>query len=97
MWSSRAERCLTSVIRAGFAESGALTSPPGSTSDPRCESGRWIEIPIRPVDAEQYPVGTLFRVLPNHACAMAAQHSAYQVVRGRGVEVVDTWPRINGW
>jgi D-serine deaminase-like pyridoxal phosphate-dependent protein len=44
----------------------------------------------------QLPVGTLVRVLPNHACATAAQHMHYHVVRdGR---VVDRWERISaGW
>lgn len=51
----------------------------------------------KPVDPARYPVGTLLRVLPNHACAMAAQHSEYQVVSGHALEIVDTWPRINGW
>lgn len=42
------------------------------------------------------PVGTLVRVLPNHACATAAQHGAYQVVRGsRRIEA--RWERIRGW
>ena len=30
------------------------------------------------------PVGTLLRILPNHACATAAQHSAYQVLGTAG-------------
>ena len=42
------------------------------------------------------PVGTLVRILPNHACATAAQHACYQVVRGsRHVE--ERWERIRGW
>lgn len=50
----------------------------------------------RPLDFAAFPVGTLLRVLPNHACATAAQHDRYQVVRGDG-EVHATWPRITGW
>ena len=42
-------------------------------------------------------LGTLVRILPNHACATAAQHSAYQVVRGESDEIRATWPRIGGW
>jgi len=35
------------------------------------------------------------RILPNHACATAAQHDDYQVLReGR---VAQTWERIHGW
>lgn len=44
----------------------------------------------------QLPVGTLVRILPNHACATGAQHAAYHVVRGsRRIE--ERWERIRGW
>lgn len=42
------------------------------------------------------PVGTLLRILPNHACATAAQHGAYAVVSD-GAEVEAIWPRFGGW
>lgn len=45
----------------------------------------------------ELPVGTLLRILPNHACATGAQHSAYQVVRGTADEISAVWPRISGW
>ncbi len=41
------------------------------------------------------PVGTLLRILPNHACATAAQHERYHVL-GAG-EIERVWPRFNGW
>ncbi len=41
------------------------------------------------------PLGSVVRVLPNHACITAAAHRAYQVVEG--CAVVDTWDRVNGW
>ncbi len=41
-------------------------------------------------------VGTRVRILPNHACATAGQHSAYHVVdAGRSVQAV--WSRFAGW
>lgn len=40
------------------------------------------------------PIGTRLRVLPNHACATAAQHGSYRVTDGA---TVTTWPRVNGW
>jgi D-serine deaminase-like pyridoxal phosphate-dependent protein len=43
-----------------------------------------------------WPVGTQLRVLPNHACATAAQHSEYLLVDGSG-EVLSTAERFNGW
>lgn len=48
------------------------------------------------IDPSRFPVGTYLRVLPNHACATAAQHDRYLVVDG-GIEVVETWDRFNGW
>jgi D-serine deaminase-like pyridoxal phosphate-dependent protein len=48
-----------------------------------------------PLDFDRYPIGTLLRILPNHACATAAQHGEYQVLRaGRPAE---TWERFGGW
>ena len=41
------------------------------------------------------PYGTSLRILPNHACATAAQFGDYQVVEDG--EVVASWPRFNGW
>ncbi len=42
------------------------------------------------------PVGTRLRILPNHACATAAQHAAYHVVKGNQ-EVLARWERFSGW
>jgi D-serine deaminase-like pyridoxal phosphate-dependent protein len=50
----------------------------------------------RSVDLDRFPVGTLLRVLPNHACATAAQYPEYQVIAGEPV-VEATWPRFSGW
>lgn len=45
----------------------------------------------------RYPIGSLLRILPNHACATAAQHSHYNVVEGANPDVLARWERINGW
>jgi D-serine deaminase-like pyridoxal phosphate-dependent protein len=42
------------------------------------------------------PVGTMLRILPNHACATAAQHDRYHVVNNGSI-VSAIWPRIHGW
>lgn len=42
------------------------------------------------------PVGTLLRILPNHACATAAQHSQYQVLPAAGGPL-QVWRRFGGW
>ncbi len=49
-----------------------------------------------PAATPMLPVGTLLRILPNHACATAAQHGAYTVVAG-SADVEAQWPRFNGW
>ncbi len=49
------------------------------------------------IDFDRYPLGTLLRILPNHACATAAQHGAYRVVAGAQDVVSDTWERFSGW
>lgn len=39
------------------------------------------------------PIGTRLSILPNHACATAAQHTSYHLVNGMEA----TWPRLRGW
>lgn len=48
-------------------------------------------------DLSRYPVGTLLRILPNHACATGARHDRYHVVSGVSPVVQATWPRFSGW
>jgi len=43
----------------------------------------------------RFPIGTRLRVLPNHACATAAQHGQYVVVREGAL--LANWPRFSGW
>lgn len=43
----------------------------------------------------ELPVGTLLRILPNHACATAAQHESYRAISGKLVTAI--WPRFSGW
>ncbi|GAA2237138.1 DSD1 family PLP-dependent enzyme [Streptomyces nogalater] len=50
----------------------------------------------------ELPIGTRLRVLPNHACATAAQHHGYHVVdSGRDTSASPAieayWPRVSGW
>ena len=42
-----------------------------------------------------FPIGTKLRILPNHACATAAQFPAYQALAADGD--VTTWGRFHGW
>lgn len=43
------------------------------------------------------PVGTRLRILPNHACATAAQHQAYHVLPAEPGAPLMEWPRFGGW
>lgn len=40
-------------------------------------------------------VGSQVRVLPNHSCMTCAAYDAYDVIRDG--EIVEQWPRVNGW
>jgi|SRR6185312_13937284 len=44
----------------------------------------------------ELPIGMRLRILPNHACATAAQHDQYHLLDGQN-HVAGTWPRFRGW
>jgi D-serine deaminase-like pyridoxal phosphate-dependent protein len=46
--------------------------------------------------AQRFPLGTPLRILPNHACATAAQFDRY-IVPADGSAGFAEWPRFNGW
>jgi D-serine deaminase-like pyridoxal phosphate-dependent protein len=55
---------------------------------------------LRPGSAEtlpQIPIGTKLRILPNHACATAAQHDGYWVISSDTQAPLKHWPRFGGW
>ncbi|MBL8311381.1 MAG: DSD1 family PLP-dependent enzyme [Burkholderiales bacterium] len=47
--------------------------------------------------AGRFPVGTQLRILPNHACATAAQFAEYVAVDSASGGAVAIWPRFGGW
>ena len=49
-----------------------------------------------PAQMPDLPIGTQVRILPNHACATAAQYDAYRVL-DEANRVETTWPRFSGW
>lgn len=49
-----------------------------------------------PVDLDAFPVGSLVRVLPNHADMTAAAYESYAVVFGSD-EIQHIWDRTNRW
>jgi D-serine deaminase-like pyridoxal phosphate-dependent protein len=42
-------------------------------------------------------IGDLVRIMPNHACATAAQYDRYYVIRKGSGSVRNTWMRFGGW
>ncbi len=48
-------------------------------------------------DMPELPVGTQLRILPNHACATAAQHSHYHIIPEHANVPLMEWSRFGGW
>lgn len=42
-------------------------------------------------------VGSLVRILPNHACATSSQHRRYNVIEAGSTQVLAEWPIFRGW
>ncbi len=71
------------VLTRATQEHGALALRAGST-------GTIGTVP-------DLPVGTLVRLLPNHACATAAQHDRYHLLGEDGRSITAVWRRFGGW
>lgn len=74
---------LDGQVLAGYVLSGA-NQEHGIVSGPPAASA-----------AQRFPIGTQLRILPNHACATAAQFPEYHAVIGQEAGAV--WPRFYGW
>ncbi len=55
----------------------------------------WRDSHVDPALEQRFPVGMRLRVLPNHACATAAQFPHYDVLQADGK--AGRWPRFYGW
>lgn len=44
---------------------------------------------------ENFPIGSLVRILPNHACLTCAAHERYNVLENE--QITERWSRTNGW
>lgn len=44
---------------------------------------------------DRLPIGSLVRVLPNHACLTCAAYASYDVLRDG--QITEQWPRTGGW
>ena len=45
---------------------------------------------------DSFAIGSMVRILPNHACATAAMYDRYYVTDG-STQITDVWHRVNGW
>jgi len=57
-------------------------------------------IALRPGSKAKFPnlpIGTQLRILPNHACATAAQFDGYAVIQADPTRPMTHWPRFRGW
>lgn len=48
------------------------------------------------INWEQFSIGSMVRILPNHSCATATMFDRYHVVNDSQV-VSEIWPRVHGW
>ncbi len=48
------------------------------------------------VDCSAFEIGSVVRILPNHACGTGAMYDRYYITDGT-TEVTDVWHRVNGW
>jgi D-serine deaminase-like pyridoxal phosphate-dependent protein len=44
---------------------------------------------------DRLPIGSLVRILPNHACLTCAAYTSYDVLRDG--QIAEQWPRTGGW
>lgn len=59
------------------------------------EHGIVIDRRGKPINSADFPIGSLLRVLPIHACATAAQHDVYQLLEAD--KIMRALPRFRGW
>lgn len=48
-----------------------------------------------PIDFSLYPIGSMLKLIPWHACAACHQHSTLYIVDGE--EIVEKWSTATGW
>ena len=55
-----------------------------------------IDCSAQPQLFEQISIGSMLRILPNHACATAGMHAQYLVTTDNQT-VCESWQRFGGW
>jgi D-serine deaminase-like pyridoxal phosphate-dependent protein len=79
------------VLSGANQEHGIVSRAPGAGTGKATASGAAPDAGI----AQRFPVGMQLRILPNHACATAAQFPEYHAVVGH--ELGPVWNRFYGW
>jgi D-serine deaminase-like pyridoxal phosphate-dependent protein len=69
------------IVVGAYQEHGIIARRPGLEKE---------------LEWHKFPVGSMVRILPNHACATGAMHDRYYVIDGT-IEVIAVWHRINGY
>jgi len=77
-------------------DKGELISPRTQVSKLEQEHG-FINVNENDALFDQLPVGSRLRILPNHACMTAAAYPGYWVTGRKTRDVLEFWPRCNGW
>ncbi len=78
-------------------ENGQLFDPQAIVNGVHQEHGEIYATKQQPhLPPDMMKVGALVRVLPNHACMMAAPYDRYYVVDGDHV-IIDQWAKTTGW
>jgi D-serine deaminase-like pyridoxal phosphate-dependent protein len=90
------------IISGTNQEHGIVSlAPPPALSGASGDVGDVDDVGVSPAweadrdIARRFPIGTLLRVLPNHACASAAQFPEYHALLPDGT--IGVWPRFYGW
>ena len=78
-------------------DAGAHALPELQFGEANQEHGvlQWTGDPATDITA-RFPVGSLLRIMPNHACATSAQHQRYHVLPQDGGDM-QSWARFGGW
>lgn len=74
--------------------SGDIISPHMTVEGVHQEHGEITS--SRPIDFEQFPIGSQLRIFPNHVCMTAAPYDKYHVITD-GDDISEIWDKHRGW
>ena len=83
------------LIKAGSIVAGALLG--ALVASALSPDEEYIYLEGEDANLPELAVGSLVRILPNHACATASQFDCYHVLGEKRGLVSETWTRFSGW